>query len=113
MRTHPLPVHHLAKITTSTTPLPQNHLNEVNGQYLDDLRTMLRRDRNHPSVVIWSLCNEALCQQFDVPRATQLRPIVKALDATRPVSAAMNMGYYDNSFPQLLDLMGFNYNIPM
>jgi hypothetical protein len=33
--------------------------------YLDDAQAMVLRDRNHPSIVIWSLCNEGGCMQGD------------------------------------------------
>jgi beta-galactosidase len=36
----------------------ENHRNRAGGEWLDDLRTLILRDRNRPSVVIWSLCNE-------------------------------------------------------
>ena len=71
---------------------------------------MLLRDRNHPSVITWSLCNEALCQYFDEAKAAVLKPIVTALDPTRPVAAAVNFASAAQPFTSLLGLMGFNYN---
>jgi beta-galactosidase len=75
-----------------------------------DLRSLLLRDRNHPSVIMWSLCNEALCDGFNAASAAVLRPIVKEYDVGRPVTAAMNGGYGDD-FSQLLDVLGFNYHV--
>jgi beta-galactosidase len=56
-----------------------------------DLQSMVLRDRNHPSVFMWSIGNE-IREQFDSSGTTitkKLVDIVKALDPTRPVTAAL------------------------
>merc|ERR1712072_554409 len=47
----------------------ENHRNDLGGQFVPDLVSLLKRDRNHPSVVMWSLCNEALCEGFNAGNA--------------------------------------------
>ena len=73
------------------------------------MRSLVLRDRNHPSVIIWSLCNEVLCETADtVGDAKRLKAIAKNLDPLggRPV-AANNNGLNGND--TVLDLQGFDY----
>src|SRR4029079_15789764 len=59
-----------------------------------DLEDLILRDRNHPSVIIWSIGNELAEQWTSDPQAgiisKELVSIVKSLDRTRPVTAACN-----------------------
>jgi len=77
-----------------------------------DLRAMLRRDRNHPSVVMWSIGNEIIEQRDTVGWrvSARLAGIVREEDRTRPVTAGFNhvwSGY--NGFESTLDIFGYNY----
>lgn len=79
-----------------------------------DLEDMILRDRNHPSIIAWSIGNE-IREQFDTTgiRITrELADIVKALDTTRPVTAALTETdpEKNNLFKSgALDLLSFNY----
>eukprot|EP00759_Apiculatamorpha_spiralis_P041426 PhF_6_TR40157/c0_g1_i1/m.59452/K01190/lacZ; beta-galactosidase len=82
--------------------------NHRNGQD-SECELLIRRDRNHPSVVIWSLCNEVLCNTNDsVGDALRLKNLIRTLDpwGGRPVSANQN-GYIGPNTP--LDVQGFDY----
>ena len=78
-----------------------------------DLEDLVLRDRNHPSVFIWSIGNE-IPEQGDstgISMAKELAGIVKTLDNTRPITSACNepeSNYIIQS--QALDLIGFNYH---
>lgn len=79
-----------------------------------DLQDMIRRDRNHPSVFVWSIGNE-IREQFDSTGITitrELVDIVKSLDTTRPVTSALTENVPVKNFiyqSGALDLLGFNY----
>jgi beta-galactosidase len=80
-----------------------------------DLRDQVKRDRNHPSVFIWSIGNE-IREQFDstgIGIARRLAAIVHELDPTRPVTAALTETDTTKNFiyrSGAVDLIGLNYN---
>ncbi len=78
--------------------------------HVRDLEALVRRDRNHPSVVLWSIGNEVLEQQ-DAALTKHLADIVRSLDPTRPVSNGYNDpdGGRDSGAALGLDVMGVNY----
>jgi beta-galactosidase len=78
-----------------------------------ELDAMILRDRNHPSVIMWSMCNEEPLQGSPIGAALfkAMRDNVLTLDTTRPVTCAMSGGYDTlNGFSGVEDLQGINYN---
>lgn len=78
---------------------------------LRDLTTMLLRDRNHPSIFMWSMENEEQIQGT-VTGARILKTLVETthrIDPTRPVTAAMNHGRNEGGYSDELDVVGYNY----
>jgi beta-galactosidase len=80
-----------------------------------DLEDLVLRDRNHPSVIIWSIGNEISEQWEGNPAAgiigAELSAIVRSLDKTRPITAACNFVDPKNKLISDggLDLVGTNY----
>jgi beta-galactosidase len=90
------------------------------GQFFDDwserdILSMVDRDRNHPSVVMWSIGNEINEQgaKNGGEMATRLADFVKKEDPTRPTVSAMSNpnGALKSGFSEPLGVFGVNYNI--
>jgi len=77
-----------------------------------DIESMLLRDRNHPSIIMWSIGNEI--RGMDKPEvvkvAKMLADSIRQLDPTRPVTAGVN-GVQEDKDPLFatLDVCGYNY----
>lgn len=78
---------------------------------LSELNEMILRDRNHPSIIIWSMCNEEPLQGTEEGARifAAMRKRVLELDTTRPISCAMNDSAY-HGIALVEDLRGFNYD---
>jgi beta-galactosidase len=79
-----------------------------------DLKDQIKRDRNHPSIMIWSIGNE-IPQQADTSAlriAPELAAIVHSLDKTRPLTTANDRPDSTNKIIKsgAIDLVGYNYH---
>ncbi|WP_050982158.1 glycoside hydrolase family 2 TIM barrel-domain containing protein [Mucilaginibacter paludis] len=85
-----------------------------NAWHKRDLEDQVLRDRNHPSVMMWSIGNE-IPQQSDTSGfriARELANIIHNLDTTRPITAANNNPDTRNQIIKsgAVDLVGYNYH---
>jgi beta-galactosidase len=97
---------HLGDPQTPKTPAGSTYTNFY------DLDTMILRDRNHPSVIMWSMCNEETLQ--GKPEGAKIFSAmmdeVHRFDATRPITCAMSGGWLTNGLADVEDIVGINYN---
>jgi beta-galactosidase len=91
------------------------------GQFFDawserDLTDMIHRDRNHPSIILWSIGNEIPEQDNTnaYEMSKRLVDICHSEDPTRPVTSACNTpeAAVSSDFSKPLDVFGINYSMP-
>ena len=77
-----------------------------------DLENMILRDRNHPSIILWSIGNEVTeaWEQGNegIKRAEMLRDFVHKLEPSRPVTLAAQNNHRGD-FSAVADVVGYNY----
>ena len=95
---------------------PHDYHLYFNDWWERDLTAMIKRDRNHPSVVLYSVGNEIrdnLNNEAGFKKYKQQQDLVHQLDPTRPVTMALfrpNVsGVYNNGFADMMDVVGQNY----
>ena len=92
--------------------MDENRNFNTSDEYIRQLQWLIRRDRNRPSVIIWSVFNEEPFQGdsrgYEMVRLMSAK--VKELDVSRPVTAAQSGGQLSPlNVSHAADLVGFNY----
>ncbi|HYX09181.1 MAG TPA: glycoside hydrolase family 2 TIM barrel-domain containing protein, partial [Bacteroidales bacterium] len=99
----------------------KNHAEKGYNLYFDkwwrpDTRSMVMRDRNHPSLIIYSVGNEIrdnLNNELGFSTYRKLQDLVHELDPSRLVTMALfrpnSSGVYQNGFADMMDIVGQNY----
>jgi len=91
----------------------ETRLMSANPEGMAQLETMIKRYRNSPSIILWSMGNEEWTMMFQPQGVRVVDDMIKRtheLDPTRMCTAAVNTAF-DTHFPEQLDVMGFNYNL--
>jgi beta-galactosidase len=91
----------------------ETRLMNSNPEGLAQLEVMIKRFRNSPSIILWSMGNEEWIMMFQPQGVRVIDDMIARsheLDPTRLCTAAVNTAF-DINFPEQLDVMGFNYNL--
>ena len=96
---------------------PYDYSTVIDSCFRQDIHAMVLRDRNHPSVISWSIGNEVI-ERKDIRvvyTARQMKQAIHEYDKTRPVTEALcawdrDWEIYD-PHAEVLDVVGYNYMI--
>ncbi len=96
---------------------PYDYSTVIDSCFHSDIHAMVLRDRNHPSIISWSIGNEVI-ERKDIRvvyTARQMKAAILEKDATRPVTEALcawdrDWEIYD-PHAEVLDVVGYNYMI--
>ncbi|KFF04363.1 beta-galactosidase GalA [Flavobacterium reichenbachii] len=91
--------------------IDETRLMGINDYHLNDLKRMIERDRNHPSIFCWSVGNEEWNIEGGIAgeRITNvMQHFAKSIDSTRPVTVGISSGF-KSGISSVVEIMGYNY----
>ena len=79
---------------------------------LADVKAMVLQHRNHPSIIMWSLCNEEGQgpKPYGAKMFAGMKEAVKKIDPARPTTGGINGGYTKEGYISVEDILGMNYH---
>lgn len=89
--------------------IEENRLAGINDYHRDELQMMIERDRNHPCIILWSLCNEEWgleWNDYGERVVGTMSDYANLLDPTRPTTAATSSG---PNIIRNVNVAGYNY----
>jgi hypothetical protein len=89
------------------TVMDENRLFANETKYVTNMGALVKRDRNHPSVVIWSFCNEAGCEGARETGGPRFYEIADKYDGSRATLA--NMFTFNDLLSHTIDVQGFSH----
>ena len=93
--------------------LDENRLMGTNKEHFDCLENLIKRDRDHPSVILWSLGNEEWAIEGNIKGAriaSAMQDFANRLDSSRAFTAACSGGW-DYGIGRVTQVMGYNYMV--
>lgn len=86
---------------------------ESTDEGISQLETLIKRDRNHPSVILWSIGNEEPKHVTEQGRriAENMITAARRLDSSRPITTAVSNDPINSTVLDLVDVIGVNYNL--
>ena len=91
--------------------IDETRLMGINQYHLGNLKRLIERDRNHPSVFCWSVGNEEWAIEGNITgeRITQvMQDFAHSIDPTRPVTVGISSGFR-SGISSVVEVMGYNY----
>jgi beta-galactosidase len=90
--------------------IDENRMMGTSAEALGQLESMITRDRNHPSVILWSIGNEEWAIEGNIKGArvaATVQESARTLDPSRRVTAAISGGW--GGISSVIDVVGYNY----
>ncbi|MEO6732534.1 MAG: beta-galactosidase GalA [Ferruginibacter sp.] len=91
--------------------IDENRLLGITSTHFNEVKKLILRDRNHPSIISWSIGNEEWGIEGNIKGAriaSTLQAYTKSLDSSRAITAAISGGWREG-ISNVIDVMGYNY----